>query len=95
MAIYDPLHINRYYPAHKWREPPTPIGTLRRVAEKARSEGIEYVYVGNVGDPQLESTKCPRCGKMLVQQAQLQGLGVHWIGMATAIGAQGVTTAYQ
>ncbi len=61
-----PLHINRYYPAHKWREPPTSIERLRQIAEKARSEGIEYIYIGNVGDPQLESTKCPKCGKMLI-----------------------------
>ncbi|MEM2852527.1 MAG: radical SAM protein [Ignisphaera sp.] len=61
-----PLHINRYYPAHKWHEPPTPIERLRWVAERARGEGIEYIYIGNVGDPQLESTKCPRCGKILI-----------------------------
>ena len=61
-----PLHVNRYYPAHKWREPPTPIEKLMSIAEKARREGIEYVYVGNVHNPELESTKCPKCGKMLI-----------------------------
>ncbi|MCS7112019.1 MAG: radical SAM protein [Ignisphaera sp.] len=61
-----PLHINRYYPAHRWREPPTPLEKLLWIAEKARGEGIEYTYIGNVGDPQLESTKCPKCGKTLI-----------------------------
>ncbi|MEM3960218.1 MAG: radical SAM protein [Ignisphaera sp.] len=61
-----PLHINRYYPAHKWNEPPTPKEKLLSVAEEARRSGIEFIYIGNVGDPELESTKCPRCGKTLI-----------------------------
>ncbi len=61
-----PLHINRYYPAHMWHQPPTKLEKLLAIAEKARQEGIEYVYVGNIGDPDLEATKCPRCGKILI-----------------------------
>ncbi|MGC9149340.1 MAG: radical SAM protein [Sulfolobales archaeon] len=61
-----PLHINRYYPAHNWREPPTSISKLLKIAEEAKKSGIEYVYVGNIGDPVYESTKCPRCGKLLI-----------------------------
>ena len=61
-----PLHINRYYPAHRWYKPPTPTSLLLEFAERARKAGIEYVYVGNVGDPSLETTRCPRCGKTLV-----------------------------
>lgn len=61
-----PLHINRYYPIHKWNEPPTPIEKLLSIAEKAKREGIEYVYVGNIGSPEFESTKCPKCNKMLI-----------------------------
>jgi len=61
-----PLHVNKYYPAHKWREPETPVEKLFEVAQKAKREGLEYVYIGNVHSPELESTKCPKCGKMLV-----------------------------
>jgi len=61
-----PLHVNRYYPAHAWRKPPTPLGKLLKVREMARQMGIDYVYVGNVGLPELEFTKCPRCGKTLI-----------------------------
>ena len=63
-----PLHINRYYPAHRWHKPPTPIGKLLEWREKAMRAGIEFVYVGNVGDPELESTRCPRCGKLLIRR---------------------------
>lgn len=61
-----PLHVNRYYPAHHWREPPTPIDKLIDIAKRARREGIEFVYVGNVHDPELEATRCPSCGKVLI-----------------------------
>jgi len=61
-----PLHINRYYPAYKWIEQASSIDKLMYIAQKARDEGIEYVYIGNVGDPLLESTKCPKCGKTLI-----------------------------
>ena len=61
-----PLHINRYYPAHVWREPATSLSKLLRIMEKAQRIGINYVYVGNVGVPELEETRCPRCGKTLI-----------------------------
>ena len=62
-----PLHINRYYPQHAWREPPTPIEKLLEIAELARREyGLKYVYIGNVSKPELESTKCPRCGRTVI-----------------------------
>ncbi|ABL78867.1 radical SAM protein [Thermofilum pendens] len=63
-----PLHVNRYYPAWAWREPPTPLGKLLEVRDYAVKEGVKYVYVGNVHDPELESTRCPRCGKTLVRR---------------------------
>jgi len=61
-----PLHINRYYPMHYWHEPPTRISKLMEIASYAKKQGIEYVYIGNVHDPDLEATKCPRCGKVLI-----------------------------
>ncbi|NPA96291.1 MAG: radical SAM protein, partial [Crenarchaeota archaeon] len=51
-----PLHINRYVPAHLWHKPPTPLSKLLQIANYARKQGIEYVYIGNVHDPELEST---------------------------------------
>lgn len=61
-----PLHINRYYPAHAWREPPTPLSKLLEVKERAEKAGLRYVYVGNVHDYRLESTYCPNCRKVLI-----------------------------
>ncbi len=61
-----PLHVNRYYPANYWREPTTSIRKLMDIYEKARREGLEYVYIGNIGIWEFETTKCPKCGKILI-----------------------------
>ncbi len=63
-----PLHINRYYPANRYHEPPTDIAKLLAAYREARRMGIEYVYVGNIGSARYESTYCPRCGKLLVER---------------------------
>ncbi len=63
-----PLHVNRYYPAHRWDKPPTPVETLLSIARRAREAGVKFVYVGNLHDPDLETTRCPRCGKVLVRR---------------------------
>ena len=67
-----PLHVNRYYPAHRWTAPPTPLARLLEIAEYARREGIEYVYVGNTGREEHEATRCPRCGKTLITRRQFR-----------------------
>ncbi len=61
-----PLHINRYYPANYWRMPPTPIPKLMYIKDLAIKMGIEYVYVGNIGSSEYETTRCPKCGKVLI-----------------------------
>jgi len=64
-----PLHINRYYPANYWREPATSLGKLLEIRDLAKAQGVEYVYIGNVGYPGLEDTRCPRCGKTLIARS--------------------------
>jgi len=64
-----PLHINRYYPAHRWSEPPTPIEKLLEIRDKARELGIQYVYIGNIGSSIYESTYCPNCNKLLIARS--------------------------
>ena len=43
-----PLHLSRYFPRYRFKEPPTPKATLVRAREIARSAGIEAVYLGNI-----------------------------------------------
>lgn len=61
-----PLHINRYFPAHRWSEPPTSLDKLLEIRDYALKQGVRYVYVGNIWSSEFESTKCPRCGKTVI-----------------------------
>ncbi|MCX7721911.1 MAG: AmmeMemoRadiSam system radical SAM enzyme [Verrucomicrobiae bacterium] len=65
-----PLHFSRFHPHYKLKHlPPTPVETLLKAREAARSEGIRYVYIGNV--PGLEdagTTLCPNCKKPVAKR---------------------------
>ncbi|MEM3371965.1 MAG: radical SAM protein [Candidatus Korarchaeum sp.] len=63
-----PLHINRYFPANRWREPQTGVSLLLELRRRAMEEGLSFVYVGNLFSPELESTYCPSCGKLLMRR---------------------------
>jgi len=67
-----PLHFTAYYPAHEFRAPPTPVSTLERAHEIAVSEGINFVYIGNVPGHRYESTYCPDCGELLLKRFGLE-----------------------
>ncbi len=61
-----PLHINRYYPAYKYTEPPTSLDTLFKAYKIAKETGLNYVYIGNIANEEYQDTICPKCGKKLV-----------------------------
>ncbi len=61
-----PLHINKYYPAFKYREEPTSFSKLLSAYNKARKAGIKYVYIGNIIQEEYQDTICPKCGKKLI-----------------------------
>ncbi|MFH1360225.1 MAG: AmmeMemoRadiSam system radical SAM enzyme [Candidatus Omnitrophota bacterium] len=64
-----PLHFSRFWPMHQLRNlPPTPIDTLTKSYEIARSEGLHFVYVGNVPGHEGNNTYCPNDGKLLVKR---------------------------
>ncbi len=62
-----PVHISRFYPMYKLEQlPPTPVEILKNAARVAISEGLLYVYVGNVPGDEISDTKCPSCGTIVV-----------------------------
>jgi pyruvate formate lyase activating enzyme len=64
-----PLHFLRFFPHYKLdRLPPTPVSTLVRFRELAISEGLHYVYLGNVPYHEGNNTYCHHCGKRLIQR---------------------------
>ena len=62
-----PLHFSAFHPDHRMRDrPPTPRETLRRARAIAIANGVRYAYVGNVRDPEGETTFCHACGEPLI-----------------------------
>jgi len=61
-----PLHFTAFHPDFRLLDhPSTPPETLRRAREIARRNGVRHVYVGNVHDPDADSTFCHGCGQLL------------------------------
>ena len=67
-----PLHFTAYYPAYKFDAPPTPVSKLERAHDIAVSEGLNYVYTGNVPGHRYENTYCPGCGELLIERFGLE-----------------------
>jgi len=69
MGADTPLHFSRFFPQYRMRNlPPTPPQTLDRARQVAKSEGLKYVYIGNILSPEGENTYCPECGKLLIER---------------------------
>jgi pyruvate formate lyase activating enzyme len=66
----QPLHFSRFHPQHKLAHlSPTPVDTLVKAREAARTEGLHYVYIGNVpGLAGAETTFCPNCKKAVIER---------------------------
>ncbi len=66
-----PWHVTAFHPDYRMTQPPaTTAADLVRAAEIGTSEGLRFVYAGNlpgrVGD--WENTRCPNCGETLVER---------------------------
>jgi pyruvate formate lyase activating enzyme len=63
-----PLHFSRFFPSYKMQNvEQTPVETVEKAAEIAKSKGIKYVYVGNVHSGET-NTVCPKCGNILIRR---------------------------
>ena len=64
-----PLHFSAFHPQYRLKNlPPTPAATLLRAREIARSEGLNYVYLGNILQDDAGNTLCPACGKLIIRR---------------------------
>jgi len=66
----QPLHFSRFQPQHKLAHlTPTPVDTLLQARAAARSEGLRFVYIGNVpGLSDAGTTWCPGCKKAIIER---------------------------
>jgi len=68
-----PWHVSRFHPAYRLTDvPATPVETLMRARDIGLSEGLRYVYVGNVPGSDGENTFCPRCGERVIRRTGFQ-----------------------
>jgi len=64
-----PLHFSAFHPDYKLTDiAPTPPSTLTRARRIAVTEGMRYVYTGNVHDVEGGTTFCPGCGKRVIER---------------------------
>jgi len=69
LGAETPLHFSRFFPQYRMMDRDlTPKRTLKRAHEIADSEGLKYVYIGNVITKAGENTYCPGCGALLVER---------------------------
>jgi pyruvate formate lyase activating enzyme len=73
-----PVHFTRFHPTYRLTNlPPTPIVTLERAWNAARSEGLSFAYLGNVPGHPGENTTCPGCGALLIHRIGFEVLENH------------------
>ncbi len=73
--VYDefgpemPIHFLRFHPDYKMMEfEQTPVKTLEKHHEIAKSVGLKYAYLGNVPGHPLEHTYCPECKNIAIKR---------------------------
>jgi len=65
-----PLHFSRFFPQYKMGHlPPTSSKTLDMAREIAISEGLNYVYIGNILSKEGQNTYCPDCDSLLIERS--------------------------
>lgn len=64
-----PIHFTRFHPDYQLLNlAPTPVSTLERAYDMAKSKGIHYPYVGNVPGHKGNNTYCPSCGETVIRR---------------------------
>ncbi len=62
-----PVHFSAFHPDYKLLDrPATPHPTLVRAKEIAGRNGLKFIYLGNVHDPENASTYCPQCQSKII-----------------------------
>ncbi|WP_040725436.1 AmmeMemoRadiSam system radical SAM enzyme [Thiomicrorhabdus sp. Kp2] len=64
-----PIHFTKYHPDYRMMDnPATPFSTLEKARKIAMNTGLNYVYTGNVTDPDGQATYCPHCGQKVIER---------------------------
>lgn len=86
-----PLHFSAFHPDHRMRaHPRTPLETLLRARDIAKTAGLHHVYIGNVHHKAAQSSYCAGCGAEVIGRDwyELSGWGLNSHGACTSCGTQ-------
>jgi pyruvate formate lyase activating enzyme len=73
LGVETPLHFSRFFPKYLLTNlPATPPSTMERAYQICKSEGLHYVYLGNLRGNKAESTYCPKCEALLIERRGYQ-----------------------
>ena len=62
-------HVSAYHDDYKFvGRGRTPVQTLQRAVDIGHKAGLKYIYMGNVRTSDGRNTKCPKCGKTLINR---------------------------
>jgi pyruvate formate lyase activating enzyme len=71
IGVENPVHISAFFPSYKLTNlPSTSVDTLNKFRDIAVSEGIQYVYIGNIPDNlnTAKDTVCPNCHNTIIKR---------------------------
>ncbi|MFX1427398.1 MAG: AmmeMemoRadiSam system radical SAM enzyme [Promethearchaeota archaeon] len=67
-----PVHFSRFFPQFKSSDygysEPTALHYLKNAFGIAKSVGLNYVYLGNIGDSDYTNTICPKCSRLVIER---------------------------
>ncbi|NCN28256.1 AmmeMemoRadiSam system radical SAM enzyme [bacterium] len=70
-----PWHISAFHPDYQMLDVPvTRHEDLLKAYKIGRQAGLNYVYLGNIADPEHSVTTCPQCQAVLVDRTDYQGV---------------------
>ena len=70
VSVDIPWHVSAFHPTYKMLDrPATPVSSLQKAREIGLSEGLRFVYMGNVVGSGGEDTRCPGCGTLLIHRS--------------------------
>lgn len=76
-----PLHFTAFHPDYKMMDhSPTLLETLLQARHIALSNGLRFVYTGNLRDAEGSSTFCPGCGARIIERDGYEITGWHLAG---------------
>jgi pyruvate formate lyase activating enzyme len=69
LRVDVPIHFSAFHPDYRMNTVSrTPMSTMQKAYDLAKSAGLEHVYLGNVHAGGKDDTYCPKCGTVVVER---------------------------